>query len=126
MNGYVRRTRPIGCFVYRHGFSSDLILSCALIAAAGLTMQFVNIPLITVLQQTTEKRMIGRMMSFLMTVTTGLIPVSYIITSFLLGFGVGIQPIIIFSGAIVTLIAVIHLRHKKIRRLTTSRQTSVS
>ncbi|MFD1037675.1 MFS transporter [Virgibacillus byunsanensis] len=96
------------------GFSVHLMITAGLVAIMALMTQLVNIPLITMLQQTTEKRMLGRMMSFLMTVSTGLIPVSYVATSFLIAAGIGIQTIIIVSGVNVTLLAGYNLKNKKI------------
>lgn len=96
------------------GLSTHVVVTAGLVALMAIATQIVNIPLMTVLQQTTEKKMLGRMMSFLMTVSTGLVPVSYVVTSFLLAAGVGIQTIISISGVIVTLLALYNLRNKKI------------
>ncbi|MFD2042760.1 MFS transporter [Ornithinibacillus salinisoli] len=96
------------------GFSSQLFITAGLVALMTFTTQFVNIPLITMLQQTTEKKMLGRMMSFLMTVSTGFVPVSFVVTSTLIAFGISIQTIIVVSGVIITLIAIYNIRNKKI------------
>ncbi|WP_090866386.1 MFS transporter [Oceanobacillus limi] len=96
------------------GFSVNTLIMAGLVAAMTFTTQLVNIPLITMLQQTTDKKMIGRMMSFLMTVSTGFVPVSFVVTSVLIAIGVGIQSIMIVSGIIITLIAIYNLRNKKI------------
>ncbi|WP_188455230.1 MFS transporter [Virgibacillus oceani] len=104
----------LGIFYASIGMSANLLLVVMLVATMGFLIQLVNIPLMTMLQQTTEKRMLGRMMSFLMTVSTGLVPVSYVVTSLLLAMGVGIQVIIMVGGIIVTLIAAINFRNKHI------------
>jgi MFS family permease len=104
----------IGILYTITGFSTHLFLTAGLAAVMALVLQFVNIPLITMLQKTTEKRMLGRMMSFLMTVSTGLIPLSYVVTSILIAAGIKVQTIIIISGIIITLIALFNLKNKKI------------
>ncbi|WP_430787797.1 MFS transporter [Virgibacillus flavescens] len=98
------------------GLSAYLYLTAALVATMAFLTQLINIPLITMLQQTTEKKMLGRMMSFLMTVSTGLIPVSYLVTSFLLAAGIPIQTIISISGIIVAIIGVYCIKNKTIMR----------
>ncbi|WP_245835696.1 MFS transporter [Virgibacillus ndiopensis] len=104
----------LGIFYSMIGISGNLYLVAFIVATMGFLIQLVNIPLMTMLQQTTEKKMLGRMMSFLMTVSTGLVPVSYVVTSLLLAMGVSIQVIIFIGGIIVTLIAAINFRNKHI------------
>ncbi|MEN2767708.1 MFS transporter [Ornithinibacillus xuwenensis] len=104
----------LGLLYIATGISANIVLTAGLVALMSILTQLINIPLITMLQQTTEKRMLGRMMSLFMTVSTGLIPISYIVTSSLIAIGVSIQTIIIISGIIVTLIAIYNLRNKKI------------
>ncbi|MFA1819064.1 MFS transporter [Virgibacillus oceani] len=96
------------------GFSANLFLTAGLVLVMAFVLQFINIPLITILQKTTEKQMLGRMMSFLMTVSTGLIPLSYVVTSLLIAAGIKMQTIIIISGIIITFIALFNLKNKKI------------
>ncbi|SHG73615.1 MFS transporter [Ornithinibacillus halophilus] len=104
------------------GLSYHLYVTAGLVAAMTLTTQFVNIPLITVLQQSTEKKMLGRMMSFFMTVSTGLVPVSFVVTSILIAVGVSIQTIIVCSGMVITLISIYMFRNKKLLRFTLSKE----
>ncbi|WP_026905678.1 MFS transporter [Paucisalibacillus globulus] len=96
------------------GMSTNIWMMAGLVALMAVLTQIINIPLITMLQQTTDKRMLGRMMSMFMTVSTGLTPISYVVTSSLIAVGVSIQWTIVVSGAIVTLIAIYNLRNKKI------------
>src|SRR5690625_4067742 len=49
------------------GFANSLFITAALVLFMAIFIQFMNIPLITSLQKTTEKAMFGRMMSFFMT-----------------------------------------------------------
>ncbi|WP_284139482.1 MULTISPECIES: MFS transporter [unclassified Virgibacillus] len=104
----------LGVLFTATGISTGLIWTAAIVLLMSIATQIVNIPLITMLQQTTDKKMLGRMMSFLMTVSTGLVPVSYVCTSFLLALGLSIQLIIIVSGIIVTILALYMLKNKKI------------
>ncbi|MFS0671939.1 MFS transporter [Ornithinibacillus sp. 179-J 7C1 HS] len=96
------------------GLSANVWMMAGLVALMAVLTQIINIPLITMLQQSTDKKMLGRMMSMFMTVSTGLTPVSYIVTSSLIAVGVSIQWIIVVSGIIVTLIAVYNIRNKKL------------
>lgn len=98
------------------GFSMYLYLTVILVGLMGFLIQLINIPLMTMLQQTTEKKMLGRMMSFMMTASTGLIPVSYLATSFLLASGVSMQLIIMVGGIVVTVIGIYCLKNKTIMR----------
>ncbi|APC47446.1 MFS transporter [Virgibacillus halodenitrificans] len=99
------------------GFSSSVLFTAGLVAMMAFILQLVNIPLITMLQKTTDKKMLGRIMSLLMTVSTGLVPVSYVATSLLISAGVGIQSIIVCSGIIITLIALYNLRNKQLLKI---------
>ncbi|WP_010093703.1 MFS transporter [Ornithinibacillus scapharcae] len=96
------------------GLSSNIWMMAGLVALMSVLTQVVNIPLITMLQQTTEKRMLGRMMSMFMTVSTGLTPISYIVTSSLIAAGISIRVIIVVSGVVVTAIAIYSFRNKKL------------
>ncbi|HAM79896.1 MFS transporter [Ornithinibacillus bavariensis] len=103
------------------GLSVNTFMMAGLVALMSVLTQIINIPLITMLQQTTEKHMLGRMMSMFMTVSTGLTPVSYIVTSSLIAANVSIQAIIVVSGLVVTLIAVYNLlKNKKLLSFTLS------
>ncbi|WP_404451676.1 MFS transporter [Virgibacillus necropolis] len=104
----------IGLLYAGTGLSNYLYLTAGFVGVMGFLFQLINIPLMTMLQQTTEKKMLGRMMSFLMTVSTGLVPVSYLITSLILAAGVSIQTIVIVSGIVVAFIGVYCLKNKTI------------
>ncbi|CDO02728.1 enterobactin exporter EntS [Oceanobacillus picturae] len=97
------------------GTSTILGMTAALVFVMAFAMQIVNIPIMTMLQQTTEKRMLGRIMSLLMTVSSGLVPVSYAVTSLLIAVGVQIQVIIIVSGLVITGIALNTIRNKRLK-----------
>ncbi len=98
----------IGTLYMFTGLSIHVYMIAAIVAILGFVLQMVNIPVITLLQQTTEKQMIGRMMSFLMTASTGLVPVSYVGTSILIAAGVSIQSIMISCGIGIIVIAVLN------------------
>ncbi|WP_286191323.1 MFS transporter [Virgibacillus salexigens] len=110
----------LGCIYTSIGMSSYLYLTAVLVAMMAFLLQLINIPITTVLQETTEKRMLGRMMSLLMTVSTGLIPVSYIATSLLIAMGLSILTIIMVSGLVILFIALYNLKNKPLRTLGTS------
>src|SRR5690625_113380 len=96
------------------GFSVHLFITAGVVVIMALLTQFINIPIITTLQKTTEQKMLGRMMSFLMTVSTGLVPISYFVTSLLISIGVRMQIIIIVGGIVITALALYSFRNKKI------------
>ncbi|MGP4106600.1 MFS transporter [Virgibacillus sp. L01] len=96
------------------GISDHLYLTVGTVMIMAFLTQLINIPLFTMLQQTTEKKMLGRMMSFLVTAATGLVPISYVVTSLLIAVNVDIRTIIIVSGTIIVLIGVYNLRNKTI------------
>src|SRR5690625_3780149 len=96
------------------GISGSILTTAALVGSMGLLTQMINIPIITMMQQVTDRKMLGRMMSFFMTVSTGLVPVSYLVTSILIGANVNIQNIMLASGLIITVLALFQFRNKKI------------
>lgn len=104
----------IGIFFLVTGFSTTLWQLASTVAVMAFTIQVVNIPIMTMLQQTTPKHMLGRMMSFLMTVSTGLVPISYAATAFLLAVGIPMQTIIIVSGVVVTTLSLVQLKNKRL------------
>ncbi|QDP42107.1 MFS transporter [Radiobacillus deserti] len=110
----IQCTFGLGLLYVLTGASFHLIASACFVATMGFMTQLVNIPLVTMLQQSTEKKMLGRVMSVLMTVSTGLIPVSYAVTSSLIAMGVNIQYIIATGGIMVMLIALANSRNKRI------------
>lgn len=104
------------------GLANSVLMTAALVGVMGLLIQILNIPIITMMQQVTEKKMLGRMMSFFMTVSTGLVPVSFLITSILIGFNINIQSIMLVSGLMITLLALFQFRNKKILNFTFSKE----
>ncbi|WP_246055094.1 MFS transporter [Pseudalkalibacillus caeni] len=83
----------------------------------GLLMQGVNIPIMTILQAKTEKKMLGRIMSLLMTASQGMIPVSYMVTSYLIAVGLSITSILLFAGSIMVIFSISIFLMKEIRQM---------
>jgi MFS family permease len=110
----------VGCLYFLNGMSHYLWLSAGFVLLMAFLLQLVNIPVFTILQKTTDKRMLGRMMSLLVTVSTGLIPVSYIATSLLIAIGVSVQQIMMTSGIFIVIIALFSLKNKRLRTLGSS------
>lgn len=104
----------VGILYMGLGFSNNFYITVGLVVMMSFLLQLVNIPIITALQRTTDKKMLGRTMSLFMLVSTGLIPISFLVTSTLISIGVGIQTIMIGGGAIVTIFAYYNLRNKSI------------
>lgn len=78
--------------------SQSLGASVSIIVFLGMLTPSVNIPLISLVQAYSEKAKVGRVMSLIRTGSLGLIPLSYTVTSFILGFGVPIQTIMAWSS----------------------------
>lgn len=104
------------------GVSTSVMMTAALVGFMGFLTQLLNIPIITMMQQITERKMLGRMMSFFMTVSTGLVPVSYLVTSILIGFNINIQSIMFASGLMITALALFQFRNPKIARFSFTKE----
>ncbi|TFJ90690.1 MFS transporter [Lentibacillus salicampi] len=81
-------------------FSQVKIIEIAIpvIILIGMLNPAINIPLISLVQTYTDKNKVGRVMSLIRTGSLGLIPLSYAITSFLLGIGIKINVIMAWSS----------------------------
>lgn len=81
-------------------FSQVQIIEIAIpvIILIGMLNPAINIPLISMVQTYTDRNKIGRVMSLIRTGSLGLIPLSYAITSFLLGIGIKINIIMAWSS----------------------------
>ncbi|MFS0561885.1 MFS transporter [Terribacillus sp. 179-K 1B1 HS] len=104
----------MSAFFILYGAAIHFWTSAAAILAIGICLQLTNIPISTMLQQTTDRRMIGRVMSIMALASTGLIPVSYMVTSALLGMGVSIQVLCITGGILVMFTGILCLRNKQL------------
>ncbi|WP_070119952.1 MFS transporter [Bacillus marinisedimentorum] len=100
------------------GVVPSLLFAVPLLFVIGILMQVVNIPILTVVQSKTDPRMLGRVMSLLMTVATGLVPVSYLVTSLIIGAGAGIGSIIFFAGLAVCIVSILSFSLKELRIFT--------
>jgi MFS family permease len=104
----------MSAFFILYGSALHFWSSAAAIFVIGICLQFTNIPISTMLQQTTDRRMIGRVMSIMALASTGLIPVSYMVTSALLGIGISIQVLCITGGILVMITGILCLRNKQL------------
>ncbi|MEQ6390101.1 MFS transporter [Bacillaceae bacterium S4-13-58] len=86
--------------------TNNLWLSLIVIILFGSTFPIINIPVISSIQEIVEDNMIGRVMSLVSFASMGLIPVSYVLTSLLLGTGLNITQIM-FGGAFLILMFVV-------------------
>src|SRR5699024_5445399 len=99
------------------GLASSIYLIGGILAIMGILLQFINIPIMTVLQKQTERKMLGRMSSMLMIVSTGLVPVSYLFTSIFISLDISIQVIVSISGLVIMAIALYNLKNKVLLKL---------
>ncbi|MCA1030800.1 MFS transporter [Bacillus timonensis] len=99
------------------GFSSSISTAAILLFLLGAALQVVNIPIMTIIQAQTDPKMMGRVMSLMMTMATGLIPVSFFVTSLLLGFGISITTIMKIGGLAVFVVALLGFMIKDLRNI---------
>ncbi|MBN8210894.1 MFS transporter [Bacillus sp. NTK071] len=80
-------------------YSTKLVMSMVMLGIFGAGLSCSNIPFISAIQSMIEERMLGRVMGLISLASMGLIPVSYVITSLVLSFGIPIETIM-SAGAI--------------------------
>ncbi|UOR10476.1 MFS transporter [Halobacillus amylolyticus] len=78
--------------------SNTLWMAAGAIIFVGLLIPSINIPLVSMIQEYTDKDKIGRIMSLIRTASFGLTPLSYAAASFILSLGVPIQSILFWSA----------------------------
>jgi MFS family permease len=85
------------------GIAPNVLVVTGLMFAMGLGVGFINVNVVTWVQQRTETAILGRVMSLLMLGSQGLAPLSLVVTGLL----IDIQPTFVFVGAgVLILIAV--------------------
>ncbi|GGE69588.1 MFS transporter [Priestia taiwanensis] len=85
-----------GAFIWTNSTWLVFILLCA----SGLLISIINILFITTLQTSTPKHLLGRVMSLLFMGSTGLQPISYLMTGILIDL-IGLQRTYSIAGAII-------------------------
>ena len=73
-------------------------IAVVVIIMIGILIPAFNIPIVSMVQTYTDENKVGRVMSLIRTGSLGLIPLSYAITSFLLGLGIDINVIMAWSS----------------------------
>ncbi|MDN4595195.1 hypothetical protein [Polycladomyces subterraneus] len=84
----------------------------------GACISLINIPVISLVQEQTEKEKIGRVMSLSTMVSMGLIPISYGAVSGLLSTGIPISWILLFSGCVLFLFSALVFWKAKVLKAT--------
>ena len=87
--------------------SPNLVMLTIILFLVGFSMSFVFIPIFTAVQETTDIRLMGRVMSLIFLAMNGFDPIAYGLISSLVSVGYDIQWILFVSGAlglIVTLV----------------------
>lgn len=87
--------------------SIGFLYSVIMLFLVGLFTQMIIIPVISIIQEYTEKQYLGRIMSLLTLASMGLTPLSYGVTSMLLMYNIGISNIIFWSGISVFVVAIV-------------------
>jgi MFS family permease len=91
-------------FFFWFSQSTSLYVCMAAIFFIGITFPATNIPLISAIQSTVDKKMLGRLMGLLTMASMGLAPLSLAATSFMISKGISIDDIM--AGASLCLIMV--------------------
>jgi MFS transporter, DHA3 family, macrolide efflux protein len=82
------------------GYGNNIYLICLGLVIIGFLLQFMNIPIFTLIQKTTHPKLLGRVMSIFVTGCSALTPLSLIILSFVIGKGIDIQTIITVTSVV--------------------------
>lgn len=98
------------------GWSNLLLLSLAALAAMGLAVSLAGISSSTVFQREVPLDLQGRVFSARAVLAQGLQPVSLAVVG-ILAERVGIQPLLMVSGALIALVALLSLASAGVRRL---------
>lgn len=80
--------------------SDSLLVSLPIVILMGVTVACANVPLAAVIQHHTANEYLGRVMSLVTFASMGLVPISYLFTSFLLSISVPIETIMLISSSI--------------------------
>ncbi|MBD1372616.1 MFS transporter [Hazenella sp. IB182357] len=75
----------------------------------GVSMSMVNIPLFSLIQETTDPAYVGRVISLDTTISLGLVPVSYGLVSQLISSGISISMIQLVFGSLLTVCSIFTL-----------------
>jgi len=84
------------------GVSRSLVLCLIFLFLLGFALSFSNAPIFAIVQSKVENAMLGRVMSVMMLAGSALQPVSYGLTSLLLGTGIDIQTVIVLGAVPLT------------------------
>ncbi|WP_181347001.1 MFS transporter [Thalassobacillus sp. CUG 92003] len=93
---YLIALQGVGMLVFSQ--TQSIIMAIGIIVFIGMINPAVNIPLISMVQAYSEPQKVGRVMSLIRTGSLGLIPLSYAATSSILGLGIQIHTIMMWSS----------------------------
>ncbi|SDZ68235.1 Sugar phosphate permease [Evansella caseinilytica] len=96
--------------------SAAFWLSMVMIILIGMAVGIINVPLAAVIQKHTDKEYLGRVMSLVSFSSMGLVPVSYLMTSLLLGLHVSVSAIMTVSAACLMVVSLVIMMKAKALR----------
>ncbi|WDW10030.1 MFS transporter [Priestia aryabhattai] len=96
-----------GLCLFYIGLSKQFLMIFSLLLLSGLVLTFSNTFFITLIQEKTPVKKIGRVMSLVTTATTGLLPLSQALISFWLSNGTSISQVLMIFGIIVSFFCLI-------------------
>ncbi|HSY27856.1 MAG TPA: MFS transporter [Burkholderiaceae bacterium] len=96
-----------GILIAAQGFSYSLLLSVSLQLALGFCVACNNVPMLSLLQQYTERDKLGRVMSINSVTSMGLSPISYSLVSVLLAAGISVAFIMPMFGLLMSAVVML-------------------
>jgi DHA3 family macrolide efflux protein-like MFS transporter len=96
-----------GLLIAAQGFSYSLPLSVSLQLALGFCVACNNVPMLSLLQQYTERDKLGRVMSINSVTSMGLSPISYSLVSVLLAAGISVAFIMPMFGLLMSAVVML-------------------
>ncbi|PFD95494.1 multidrug ABC transporter permease [Bacillus cereus] len=87
-----------------------------LLVMMGFMSSMINVPLVSIIQENSERDKLGRVMSFVSASSNGLVPLSYAFVSICLTFGTSISDILLYCGLLITICSFLFIIKYKIVR----------
>lgn len=99
----------LSIFLLLFSLVSTFWLNLVIVLLIGITISLTNVPLAAAIQHHTDKEYLGRIVSLIQFSSMGLVPVSYFITSMVIGVGISVNQVMFFCALILCLLSLIVL-----------------
>lgn len=108
----------LGSLLSLFGESRSLWQGVVILIVMGLSSSVVNIMIITLIQQETRPELLGRVMSFLIAVSNGLLPLSYGCLTLFVSLNLSITYLFFISGIVISSLCIVFwFKSQKLRGL---------